>query len=143
MATKKYLVPVDFSRCSIAALRYAKRFAGRRAGSSLLVLHVITESAAGVPFFLRRKFYQELEQAAREKVESLTKRSNVKLLKPLVVIVRSFDPAKAITNQARKSRVSMVIMGSHGRTGLKRLFLGSVAERTLRYARCPVLIVKS
>jgi nucleotide-binding universal stress UspA family protein len=47
-----------------------------------------------------------------------------------------------IVNQAKKARAAMIIMGSHGRTGLKRLVVGSVAERTLRYARCPVLIVK-
>jgi nucleotide-binding universal stress UspA family protein len=58
------------------------------------------------------------------------------------VIVQRGDPARVIANQAKKTRARMIVMGSHGRTGLKRLVLGSVAERTLRYARCPVLIVK-
>lgn len=58
------------------------------------------------------------------------------------VLIKGRDPARGIAAQARKSRVSMIIMGAHGRTGLKRLVLGSVAEKTLRHARCPVLIVK-
>jgi nucleotide-binding universal stress UspA family protein len=43
---------------------------------------------------------------------------------------------------AKKSRAAMIVMGSHGKTGFQRFMLGSVAERTLRYAHCPVLIVK-
>lgn len=57
-------------------------------------------------------------------------------------ILLAEDTARAIARQARKSRAAMIIMASHGRTGLQRLLLGSVAERTLRYAECPVLIVK-
>ena len=52
------------------------------------------------------------------------------------------NSADIIARQAKKLRVAMIVMGSHGRTGLQRLLLGSVAERTLRYTDCPVLIVK-
>jgi nucleotide-binding universal stress UspA family protein len=56
--------------------------------------------------------------------------------------MRGVNPAEVIARQAKKLHASMIIMGSHGRTGLQRLLLGSVAERTLRLAGCPVLIVK-
>jgi len=58
------------------------------------------------------------------------------------MLIRGVDPGRMIADLARRSRASMIIMGSHGRTGLQRLMLGSIAERTLRYAKCPVLIVK-
>ncbi|OGQ54809.1 MAG: hypothetical protein A2W66_12895 [Deltaproteobacteria bacterium RIFCSPLOWO2_02_56_12] len=58
------------------------------------------------------------------------------------MLIRGVDPGRTIADLARRSRASMIIMGSHGRTGLQRLMLGSIAERTLRYAKCPVLIVK-
>ena len=58
------------------------------------------------------------------------------------MLARGIDFADIIVRQAKKLRASMIVMGSHGRTGLSRLLLGSVAERTLRYATCPVLIVK-
>ena len=59
-----------------------------------------------------------------------------------MALARGADFADVIVRHAKKLRASMIIMGSHGRTGLRRLLLGSVAERTLRYAKCPVLIVK-
>jgi nucleotide-binding universal stress UspA family protein len=58
-------------------------------------------------------------------------------------LARGTDFGSVIARQAKRLRVSMIIMGSHGRTGLHRFLLGSVAERTLRYASCPVLIVKN
>ncbi len=58
------------------------------------------------------------------------------------MLIRGVYPGGMIADLARRSRASMIIMGSHGRTGLQRLMLGSIAERTLRYAKCPVLIVK-
>jgi nucleotide-binding universal stress UspA family protein len=59
-----------------------------------------------------------------------------------LVLARGTDFADIIVRQAKRLGVAMIIMGSHGRTGLRRFLLGSVAERTLRYAECPVLIVK-
>jgi nucleotide-binding universal stress UspA family protein len=58
------------------------------------------------------------------------------------VILRGNNAAQLISEQAKKSRVAMIIMGSQGLKGMPRLILGSVAEQTLRYASCPVLIVK-
>ena len=58
------------------------------------------------------------------------------------MLARGTDFPAIIARQAKRLGASMIIMGSHGRTGLRRLLLGSVAERTLRYADCPVLIIK-
>ncbi|HXV79222.1 MAG TPA: universal stress protein [Candidatus Binatia bacterium] len=142
MAVKRYLVPVDFSKSSDAALSYGGRLLKENKQASLILVHVITESAAKVPFYMREKYYEELKEEARKKIRRLLNKKHLRALKSRVVIVTSSDPARAIANQAKKSKASMIIMGSRGRTGLKRLVLGSVAERTLRYASCPVLIVK-
>lgn len=142
-----YVVPVDFSRTSEAALDHAVKLSRENKGKLLLV-HAIPTSAmvtAG-PYEGTPEMIIEAEKAQREEAQNqMEKLIRKKKLKPGTfrsVIVRRGDPARVIANQANKARASMIIMGSHGRTGLKRLVLGSVAERTLRYARCPVLIIK-
>jgi nucleotide-binding universal stress UspA family protein len=120
----------------------------RETNSKLLLVHAISSSAmltAG-PYEGTPQMIIEYEKAQREEAQKQMERLiRKKKLKPGTfrsVILRRGDPARVIANQARKSHASMIIMGSHGRTGIKRLVLGSVAERTLRYARCPVLIIK-
>ena len=83
-----------------------------------------------------------MERDARKNFSKLAKRKNLKPEDCRFIVARGTNFAEVVASQARKMRVAMIIMGSHGRTGLQRLLLGSVAERTLRYADCPVLIVK-
>jgi nucleotide-binding universal stress UspA family protein len=142
MAANKYLVPVDFSKHSLKGLRYAAELARTSRGSSLTVLHVITESAAHVPFYLRKKFYGELEQSAKTRLTALLKRKSLAAADVAVRVIQEADAAAAIARQVKKSSVSMIVMGSHGRTGLKRVVLGSVAEKVLSSVSCPVLIIK-
>jgi nucleotide-binding universal stress UspA family protein len=90
----------------------------------------------------RFDFYALLERDARERFAKLSRRKKLKPEHCRFVMARGTNFAEVIVREAKKMRASMIIMGSHGRTGLQRLLLGSVAERTLRYAACPVLIVK-
>ncbi len=140
MATSKtYLVPVDFSKGSEIALKHAIKMS-RENNGKLLLVHVISTTFA---FPLEVGFsdiFEALEKEAREGIKKLAQRNRLK--KYRFVLISGGDTAQVIANLARKFRAHMIIMGSHGRTGLKRLMLGSVAERTLRYADCPVLIVK-
>ena len=140
-----YLVPIDFSKPSEYAVDDAIRLA-REHRTKLLFIHVITVPVilpddGGTAQFLD-DYYGAAEQDAREKMQKLAKQKKLKPQNYRFVIVKRGDPAHAIASQAKKSRAAMIIMGSHGRTGLQRFMLGSVAERTLRYAACPVLIVK-
>ena len=140
-ASKTYLVPVDFSKGSEAALRLAVKIA-KKDRSKLLILHVISATFA---FPLETGFIdiiERLEQDARRALAKFTRRLRLKPGSFRPVLIRAVAPASAIADPAKKSRAAMIIMGSHGRTGLQRLMIGSVAERTLRYAHCPVLIVK-
>ncbi|MBI2359802.1 MAG: universal stress protein [Deltaproteobacteria bacterium] len=139
--SKKYLVPIDFSRNSEVALDHALRLA-RDSQARLVLVHVLEDPAANVPVPMRAEYYRELQREARGAAERLIRRKKLRDREYRFVLITQQDPARAIAEQARKSRVSMIIMGSHGRTGLKRIVLGSVAEKTLRHARCPVLVVK-
>lgn len=142
MAKKEiYLVPVDFSVGSDRAFDYALRFARARS-ARLAALHVVPGELIYPPAGGRIDFYAMLERDAREKYNRLAKRKGVKPRECELRLARGAGFADEIVKVANKLRATMIIMGSHGRTGLPRLLIGSVAERTLRYAKCPVLIVK-
>jgi nucleotide-binding universal stress UspA family protein len=148
MATKKsYLVPVDFSKPADIALDHAIQLA-RENKAGLILLHIIADRATemAAPEGVSPALYVDYEKIVREEanmqMQKLLKKKKLGPKDCRALFVRRGDPARAIADQAKKLKASMIVMGSHGRTGLKRLVLGSVAERTLRYARCPVMIVK-
>jgi nucleotide-binding universal stress UspA family protein len=142
MAKKEtYLIPVDFSRGSDKAFDYALKFARARP-AKLLAIHVVPVELIYPPTGGRFDFYNLMERDARANFDQLMKRKKLKARECELVLARGTDFADIIVRQAKKHHVAMIIMGSHGRTGLPRFLLGSVAERTLRYADCPVLIVK-
>lgn len=141
MAAKRYLVPVDFSKGSELALNHAVKMA-RESRGRLLLVHVISAVFAYPLEVGFGDVFEAMERDARSSMKRLIRRKGLKPGECRSVFVRGADTALAIANLAARSRASMIVMGSHGRTGLKRLMLGSVAERTLRYAKCPILIVK-
>jgi nucleotide-binding universal stress UspA family protein len=142
MAKKEsYLVPIDFSRGSDKAFDYALKFARARA-AKLLALHVVPAEMIYPPTGGSFDFYGLMERDARAHFAKLMKRKRLNARECELVLARGTDFADIIVRQAKKLHVAIIIMGSHGRTGLRRFLLGSVAERTLRYADCPVLIVK-
>jgi nucleotide-binding universal stress UspA family protein len=136
-----YLVPLDFSHGSEKALNYALALARERK-AKLVALHVVPAELIYPPTGGRFDFYNLLERDARENFRKLAKRKKLKPEDCRLIVAHGTNFAEVIARQAKKMRVALIIMGSHGRTGLQRLLLGSVAERTLRYADCPVLIVK-
>jgi nucleotide-binding universal stress UspA family protein len=140
-ASNIFLVPVDFSRGSERALDYALSLARERKGK-VVALHVVPVELVYPPTAGKFNFYRFLESDAREKFNKLVKRKKLTPADCRFMVARGIDFADVIARQAKKLRAAMIVMGSHGRTGLQRFLLGSVAERTLRYADCPVLIVK-
>ncbi len=138
---RKYLVPIDFSKGSEVALEYAMAMA-REDKARLILLHVIPAAMVYPSEGTRFDLYSLLERDARADLARLMRRKKLTPSSAQIVLTRGVNPAEIIAQQAKKLRVTMIIMGSHGRTGLPRFFLGSVAERTLRLAHCPVLIVK-
>lgn len=139
--SKIFLVPLDFSRSSERAFDYARRLA-RENKAKLIALNVVPAEMIYPPMGGQFDFYGMMERDARDHFAKLIKRKGVKATECKLLLARGTDFAEVIVRQAKKLRVAMIVMGCHGRTGLRRLLLGSVAERTLRYADCPVLIVK-
>jgi universal stress protein A len=145
---EKILVPIDFSEHSKLTLSYARRTASSH-HSTIYLLHVFQIPDYVVTPFARRKqdsaeVQSQLdlaEQEARENLEvfaqDLAKRG-VKV-QPYLRVGYPFDE---IVLMANHFDVDLIIIGSHGRSGISRLLVGSTAERVVEHAPCPVLVVK-
>jgi glycine betaine transporter len=146
LTISRILVPVDFSTYSERALEYAIGFAGRF-GASLHLLHVVEDPiATGVwggetvlPNLteLREELVNSAERQLEKYREAAT-RAGV----PVVSTAQVGLPAITIVDQATSLGVDLIVMGTHGRTGITHLLMGSVAERVLRHASCPVLTIR-
>jgi nucleotide-binding universal stress UspA family protein len=136
-----FLVAIDFSRGSEKALDHALKLA-REQHAKVIALHVVPAELIYPQPGASFDFYGLLERDARDSFQKLAKRKRLEPKDCRLLLARGTDFAAIIVRQAKKLGAAMIIMGSHGRTGLRRFLLGSVAERTLRYADCPVLIVK-
>jgi nucleotide-binding universal stress UspA family protein len=136
-----YLVPVDFSPASELGLDYALKLANQKK-ARLVLLYVIPATSVERSEGTIVEFYRLLERDAREKFSALAKRKKLKPGEYETVIRRGLSAGAIIAKEAKKLKADMIVMASHGRSGLQRLFLGSVAERTLRCADRPVLVVK-
>ena len=143
IAPKLILVPTDFSAPSAQALRYGAALA-ERFSAHLLVIYAdpfvppvdFTISAAGV-FDLPR---EEMVESAREQLQTFAE-SNIPPAVPYDVRVLVSTPIDAIVAQASEVGASLIVMGTHGRTGLRRLLVGSVTEAVMRLAPVPVVVV--
>jgi nucleotide-binding universal stress UspA family protein len=131
------LVAIDFSPPSDSALTYGRALA-HTFGATLHVLHV-TEN-----MFLRATVFDPhaMNAAVCRTLEERLTADDRKELHARAVVETSDDPADAITQYARSANIDLIVMGTHGRTGLSHLLIGSVAERVVRTASCPVLTIR-
>ena len=139
---RSILVPIDFSKPSLRALRFAIRFA-ERFGASLALLHVIEPVAASD--FLNMPLAMDdakLAKIAKRKLDVLSKTPPGTTCPIERKLVRSGKPFHEITEAAKELKVDLIIIATHGYTGLKKVLLGSTAERVVRYASCPVLTLR-
>jgi nucleotide-binding universal stress UspA family protein len=142
----KILVPVDFSECSKAALESAAALA-ERFEASVDVLHVWEPPHLVGPEFLIRERGETghpiqdiaLEQARKEMDRFLSTFPNRERFN---VRFESGKPYKTITALASSEHYDAIVMGTHGRSGLPRMLIGSVAEKVVRTAPCPVVTVR-
>jgi len=136
------LCPVDFSEASHNAIRYACEFA-RSMGSKVYLLNVVEPRAMAADMALNYiPVEEELEKAAVEDLKPILQQAlDAGITAQSEVMIGT--PADVILQQAADWDVNLLIMGSHGKTGLSRLLMGSVAEAVVRKAACPVLIVKA
>jgi nucleotide-binding universal stress UspA family protein len=144
---RKILVPVDFSECSMPALEWAHELA-QRCGANLELLHVWqappflppqimvgVEPAASLPLD------ELIEQNAGRELSVLTEQAGASSIIIGESTIRQGDPARTIVDYAKAEGHDLIVLGTHGRSGLVHLLLGSVAEKVVRWARVPVLTV--
>jgi len=144
----RILVPIDFSECSKKSTSYAARFASRY-GATLLLVHVFEARGYGVGGDQVAKPDSELLKSHADAVEGAARRSLANIenqLRDRGINVEAYQstgcPFHEIVKIAGQLHVDLIIIGSHGRTGLTHLLLGSVAERVVEHAQCSVLVVK-
>lgn len=135
---KKILHPTDFSETADQALGIARALA-RDSGARLVLLAVAPPPPPAPEPYLPADELEGLVAGTRRELTQLAaKVTDV----PVDTIVESGDPASVIVQAARDTGADLIVMGTHGRTGLGRLLLGSVAELVVRRATCPVLTIK-
>lgn len=140
IALKKILVPHDFSDTSEAAVRYATALA-HNFGAKLYLLHVSDKAKFEMATEFPLGLEGTLEDAVRERLlKILPPREQIEF-KPAFEF-RSGVPALEIVRFAKNENVDLIVMGTHGRGFVAHMVLGSVAEKVVRTAPCPVLTVR-
>lgn len=143
MTPQHCLVPIDFSEYSLHALEYAVELAGIL-HARLTLLHVIQSLPVGgtdMGVTLPYAYIENLEEDLRRSLESYRERITAEGLLSEVAIVHGV-PFQEIIETAKARQVDLIIMGTHGRTGIRHVLLGSVAEKVVRLAPCPVLVTR-
>jgi universal stress protein A len=141
---RRILVPTDFSKHSQNALNYAAAFAEKFA-AHLYLLHIVQdlslyvpEAVAGVPPLPATA---EFSAAVRDSLNKVIHENKLERFSTHAE-VREGSPFYEIIRYARETDADLIIMGTHGRSGLAHVLLGSVAEKVVRKAPCPVLTVR-
>jgi nucleotide-binding universal stress UspA family protein len=146
IAIKNVLVATDFSEPSATALDYGRAIA-RTFNASLHVLHAIDRAfmegmlvdAAPTNY---SELLEEIESAARRQLETAVTEDDRRELAAKTVLLTFASPASGVVSYARDAKIDVIVMGTHGRGGLSHLLMGSVAEKVVRTAPCPVLTVR-
>jgi universal stress protein A len=144
MTIKRMLCASDFSPASRPALRLAQELA-RTLKARLILFHAYeTTVPIGNGGYLPPSVMQEMltatRDAAAQSLKRLARSPQGKHVR-ISTLLAEGPAAAAIVRAAKKQRVNLVVMGTHGRTGVRRLLMGSVADRVIRTASCPVLVV--
>ena len=145
---KKVLVATDFGEASAAALRYGREIASAF-GAKLHLLHVTEDLAltafSGVEGYATfpGAIQEDIDRAERQQTEALLTENDRRSLNAEAVTLTSDRTAGTIVEYARRNAIDLIVLGTHGRRALSRLMTGSVAERVVRTAPCPVLTVHS
>lgn len=142
LRVRQILVPIDFSDCSKKALQYALPLA-KEQGAALTLVYVIPPVYGTGEYEVIN--YAQLEATMRHTAEEGMAKlvaDEIRDEVPAHSTVCIGSPAREIVELARSLPADLVVIATHGRTGLKHVFLGSVAEHVVQRAPCPVLVVR-
>jgi len=137
MKIKKILCPVDYSDFSEPLIKYAYSLAIAE-GAEVCFLHTFKSYEASGSNFSAKQVQEEELRQIKQIVDYVPKAEGVKATFHVAFAM----PADGIVEFADKNQIDMIVIGTHGRTGISRLVMGSVAEAVIRHANCPVMTVK-
>lgn len=145
IAIRRVLAPTDFSDSSAPAVRYAAEVA-EKFGAELVLLHVVQDLTLVVPDVMMplpvaAPAVEDMVSGAKAGIAKMVEKLGFQKLAPKAE-VRIGAPAAEIVAAAADLKADLLCIGTHGRTGLAHFLLGSVAERIVRHAPCPVLTVR-
>jgi nucleotide-binding universal stress UspA family protein len=142
---KRICCPIDFSDASRAAMEVAADLA-RRFGADLVLLHAYPIPGYTFPdgsVVASPKMMQDLADQAQKHLEEWRVEAEKLVGAPRVTAEKAIgEPAAEILEAAKETRADLLVLGTHGRTGLEHALMGSIAERVVRRAHCPVLTVR-
>jgi nucleotide-binding universal stress UspA family protein len=147
IALKKILVATDFSEPSEAALAYGRELA-RSFGATLTLVHVVDDTMAraygidGGVLLTDPQMQREFEASALEQVNAQLGDEDRRELGATGEVLASNSPSLAIVTYAQQIASDLIVMGTHGRGGVAHLLMGSVSEKVVQTAPCPVLTVR-
>ena len=133
----RILVPTDFSAPSEAALSYGREIADRF-DAALHLIHIAENPFLRAAVADRRSLEEAPVRWLQDRLTEADRRRGA-----VAIVEQSDEPAGGILRYAKSANIDLIVMGTHGRTGLVRAALGSVAETVVRAASCPVLTVHS
>ncbi len=142
IALERILLPTDFSDYSRQAIQYACELA-KQFDATIHVLHIVEPITLAMPSpgsALPQELLADAEQSAKEQSDQWISREAHNL--EVVQSVRRGVPFLEILRYAKDNNIGLIVMATHGRTGLEHALIGSVAERVVRKAPCPVLTVR-
>lgn len=157
LKVNKILCPTDFSEHSYRALEIARGFA-RQLSAKLVLIHVVPRvpvstsiqtgaigynAPSGLGGFNVTEYVKELKASARESLNGIIEKKLDKDVSVEGYVLHGGDEADEINSFAEDQNVDLIVLSTHGRTGLTRLVFGSVAEKVIRHANTPVLTVRS
>ena len=136
---RRILAPIEFDETAHAVLDAATRIAAEN-GGTVFMMHVVPMVVAptGMPNYV--DIYKDQEKIAQQKLEAFVERQRSDVKHEL--LTRIGDPAHEILTLERQMAADLIVLATHGRKGVRRMLLGSVAEAVLRDATCPVLTVQ-
>lgn len=141
---RRILLPTDFSEGAVSSAVAARRIA-EQFGASLHVLHVLDEPVALDPMFRGdiplEMLRERMGKYAAEGMEAFVA-ANLAGLEGVTASVVSGVPYREIVRVARESNADLIVIGTHGRTGVEHVLFGSTAEKVVRNAQCPVLTIR-
>lgn len=145
---KKILVPTDFSQDSDAAFRMALSIAATYQ-ARIFLLHVISNTVQQSlsEYSLDQSIVDRVmsmsivfsNEKLKEAIDKVKKNGNIKVIPD----VRKGQPYEEILKEASEQKIDLIVIASHGETGLKKYFIGSVTEKVMKEAKCPVLLIRS